>query len=144
MTKRIPSRNRALCHRSMLCLAVAASLLAAPVWAGEDGKGQGRGRGPNNQARLARLAERLDLSDEQRAEIRPIVNDNAKELRALRERIRSPEGDRMAVRAEIDAIRDRFSERIEAELTDAQIAEYRKLKQERRAERGGGWGNRAP
>ena len=142
MTKRIPSRNRALCHRWMLCLAVAASLLAAPVWAGEDGRGPGRG--PNNQARLARLAERLDLSEAQRAEIRPIVNDNARELRALRERIRSPEGDRMAVRAEMDAIRDRFSERIEAELTDAQIAEYRKLKQERSAERGGDWGKRAP
>lgn len=140
MTKRIPSRNRALGHRSMLCLAVAASFLAAPVWAGEAGKEPGRGRGANTQAQLARLTERLDLSAQQQAEIRPILKDTAKEIHALRERIRSPEGDRMAVRAEMDAIHDRFSERIEAELTDEQIAEYRELQQER----GAGWGKRAP
>lgn len=68
----------------LVVLAIAAlGPLTRPTFAGDAGKDRGKGRGSGEM--LERLKKELSLTDNQVTKIKPILEDQAKQVRALRE-----------------------------------------------------------
>ena len=109
--------------------AVAIQLLAAPQLLA-----QGPGRPPDIDALMETLTERLELSDEQVTQVRPIFED---QFRRMREAFSQAQGDRPSMRSAMMEIRDQTDDRLAEVLTDAQMKEYRKYREEQRQQRGG-------
>lgn len=100
------------------------ALVAAPALAQRAGR-----KAADPERRLAHLTERLHLSEDQQGRVRPILEDEAGELRAAVEKARAS-GDRDGLREQIRAIRTRNDERLEAELDDPQKQSFHALRQE--------------
>jgi Spy/CpxP family protein refolding chaperone len=84
-------------------------------WTGlSDGAREGGGRG---QTTIERFADDLGLTDEQRADIKPILEDTRKSMMQVWDQ----------VRPEYDQVVDSARARIEAVLTAEQVARYREL-----------------
>jgi Spy/CpxP family protein refolding chaperone len=81
----------------------------------------------NNQ--LAELQKRLNLTDEQIAQIEPIMTNAREKMQELRQ---NSSGDRREMRSQIRAIIQERDQKIEEILTDSQKAEYDKYIQEQR------------
>lgn len=107
-------------------------LIAAPVF------GQGsRGRGPDLDTHMANLTERLDLSEEQVAALRPIFEEQFKARSELFAQRQAGGGGMGAMREAMQELQANTDEKVEGVLTEAQWAEYEKFMQERRSRRRG-------
>ena len=126
--------------------ALAAGLALAPQ-AGAQSEQQGRPDRPRGermdpQQRLERrvgmLTERLQLSQQQAAQIRQILSQEHTQMQAVRQKAEGG-ASRETLRPEMQSIRQRSEQQIEAVLTEQQRATYRELResmQKRRGERG--------
>jgi Spy/CpxP family protein refolding chaperone len=92
------------------------------------GPGQGPGRGPGGpgggfgpDAQLERYAQQLNLTDDQKAKIKPILEDQAKQMQALRDDTSVSQEDR---RAKFTTIREATSKQIRALLNADQQKKF--------------------
>lgn len=85
-------------------------------------------RGKRVALRLERLSANLGLTEEQKAEIRPVLEDEAEEMRALRLDTSLPEEEKQAT---VEAIREATRSRIREVLTPEQQAKLDELREER-------------
>lgn len=126
-------RVAALVIFALGCAAGALGLTAYRSWA----RGEGRG-GPRGGRGFERVFDRLDLSDEQKAQVRQILGDARAELDAMR-RESEPR---------FEEVRRRSDERLRQVLTPEQWQRFQQLKEEmrgrRRGHRGGGPGGPPP
>jgi len=106
----------------------ALALSAYRGWTRAERRERAGGRG------FERILERLDLTDEQRAQVRQILGDARAELDAMR-RESEP---RFA------EVRRRSDERLRQVLTPEQWQQFQKLKEEMRGRRRGGRGDGPP
>lgn len=115
----------------VVCMAVALQLLAAPQLLA-----QGRQRGaPDLDTFMERLTERLELSEKQVAELRPIFKEQFQSMSALftqRQR-----GDRESMRSVMRELRTKTDKRLAEVLTDEQMKKFREFREEQRRRRGG-------
>ena len=90
--------------------------------------------------RLQQFAERLNLTPQQREQVRPIFVDSFTERRAILKKHGIKKGQRpglrklLAARSELGAVRERTKGRLAVILSPAQMREYEKLSEEIRAE----------
>jgi len=121
---------------SLLTLAVIAGC-AAPILAqppehppgAAPSEHGGKERGPGMRGdRLKQLAEALELTEEQKTQLKPIVAEEAAAMKAIWDD-KSLEGD--ARREKMKAVRDTYAPKIEAHLTPEQKAKFEKIKSQR-------------
>ncbi len=119
-----------------------------PPAAGSERPGQG---GPGGQVRggdrmIQQLREHLKLTDEQVEKLKPILQAQAEEMRALRQEAQG--ADRSGLREKAQAIRAKYKGQIEAILTEEQKELFAQMQQrgprgENRGEGGPGAGQGA-
>lgn len=94
------------------------------------------------EARFEEIGERLELSDEQKAQLEPVLRKDfekrAEVMRlhgATRESKERPgRGELRALRRDLEAIREKTDAEVERILDQRQLQEYRKIQQEARGE----------
>ncbi len=84
---------------------------------------------------IERLTEHLDLTDEQVAEIQPIIEEKIEQMNSIREKNGT---DRRAARTEMQKLKWDTEIRLNEILDEDQIEKYLELRQEMRAKRHGG------
>ena len=114
--------NRSICRYIVLGVLFAScatlSLLAQAVpRRGPEGP-------PNPERELAMLTRWLDLTEDQVALIKPIVEENHLRRQAVFE---NAAGDREAVRTQMEDLREETFEQFSEILTDEQMTEYKKM-----------------
>ncbi|NBV22363.1 MAG: hypothetical protein EBS05_10660 [Proteobacteria bacterium] len=118
--------------KKSLWFALALSAIVAftsSVFAAE--KTEGKGRGPSVEERLKNMAEKLKLTDEQKAKIEPIMKEEGTKLAALRE---DPAPREEKVKKMLE-IRKEIAARIKPILTAEQAEQYEKYQAEIAAKR---------
>jgi len=93
-----------------LMVLVSGVLVAAPGWAGDKGKHHGH----DPEKKLQKLTKKLELTEEQQAKVKPILEQKHQQLQALHKQMKEI---RMNARAQI-----------EAELTPEQVAKLKELR----------------
>ena len=78
--------------------------------------------------RLAQLTEQLDLTDEQAAQMKPIIDEQSKKQQELFE---NAGGDRATMRAEMTKLMEETDKQYAEVLTEEQMSKYREMRQER-------------
>jgi Spy/CpxP family protein refolding chaperone len=118
--------------RSLTCILIALFVLVAvPVLGAQDKPDQDKTR--EHRDRMDKLRERLDLTDEQEEQLRPVMMDNAKELRELRQQSEGGEPSKESAKATREKLHEMMKahrEKIAAILTPEQMTEFDKLQQE--------------
>jgi Spy/CpxP family protein refolding chaperone len=119
----------------LLPLFALSALMAAPLLRADDTPptpppAHKEGRGD----RLKELAERLNLTDDQKAKIKPILQDEMKALKALRE---DDTLDKDAKREKMMEIRKAHAAQILAILTPEQQAKFKAMQERRKGPDGG-------
>lgn len=123
---------------------LAAGLVLAPQ-AGAQSEQQGRTRPERGQRmdpqqrlerRVSMMTERLQLSQQQATQIRQILSEEQTQMQALRQKA-GDGADRESLRPEMQSIRQRSEQRIEAVLTEQQRATYRDFRESMRKQREG-------
>jgi Spy/CpxP family protein refolding chaperone len=95
-----------------------------------------RMRGPMSpEDQMARMTKQLNLTDDQQAKIKPILEDQHKQMMDLRQDTSMSREDRFA---KMRNIREKSSEQMKAVLTPEQQKKWEKMQQRRRGRRGGG------
>lgn len=129
--------------RIMTCLACAVGLLVglatlalAAQQPPQEGQGRPRGGRPMSvEERLKRMSERLNLTDEQKEKIRPILQSEADQMKAMREdKSLSPEQRRDKRRQ----INQATNKQIREILTPEQRAKWREGREAAREKKEGG------
>jgi len=110
-----------------MVLAQAPATNQAPAAQGQPGNFH-RNFDPNQQA--ARLSKRLGLSDDQVAQIKPILADRFQQMQNLRADTSLGQQDR---HAKVQALMQDSNTRIEAVLNDTQKQQFEKMQAERRS-----------
>ena len=87
---------------------------------------------PNPQHQAKRMAKKLGLSSDQKAQIEPILADRDQQMQTLRNNTSLTPQDR---KAQIRSIVQGSDSKIEAILSDTQKQQYEQMKQEHRARR---------
>ena len=87
---------------------------------------------PARGERLKSLAEQLKLSDEQKEKLKPILQDERKKVRELRDNKDLSRQDRVA---KLKEIRDDLGTKLKPILTPEQLEKWNKLRSERPARR---------
>jgi Spy/CpxP family protein refolding chaperone len=87
---------------------------------------------PNPQHQAKRMAKKLGLSSDQKAQIEPILADRDQQVQSLRGNTSLSPQDR---KAQLRSVMQDSDRKIEAVLNDAQKQQYEQLKQEHRARR---------
>lgn len=105
---------------------LAVALTSTPAWAQQGGFGGRRMLSPDE--RLAQLTEQLDLTDEQAAQMKPIIDAQSKKQQELFE---SAGGDRATMRAEMTKLMEETDKQYAEVLTEEQMSKYREMRQER-------------
>jgi len=104
---------------------------------GGEGRGGRMGRGPMTpQAELDRLTKELDLTKDQQDKIKPILEDQQKQMQALREDTSTAQQDRFT---KMRDIRKSHMDQVRAVLTSEQQTKFDEM-QKRMMERGRGMG----
>ncbi len=116
--------------RSLVTLALVAgfsstALLAQPPAGGPGGDRPGRGMQMSAEDRLKQLSEALGITDEQKTQIKPILEE---EIAALKAIFDDKSLEREARREKMKAVRDSAASKIEAILTPEQKAKFEKIK----------------
>jgi len=141
-----PARRLALASVAALLLI----LLAAPAWSQEPPERErqrgrrGNGGPPDMDQVMERLTQDLELSEEQAAEVRPILEGQREKMQALRDEFGPPgdEVDRDAMRERMREIAEETDERLAQVLDEAQMEQYRKMRhRQMRGRRRGGRGS---
>lgn len=110
---------------ALLMLALAAP--AAMVAQGEGGGGMGRHM-PSVDDQLANMSKQLNLTDEQKPQVKAILQDQQDQMKAAME---NSSGSREDTRAKMRQIHETSNTKIRALLTDDQKATFDKMQQER-------------
>ena len=110
---------------TVLVASFALALFATPVLAQQ---GQGGRQMMDPDERLAALTERLDLTDEQVKELKPIVEEQTKKQEVI---FQNASGDRETMRAEMIELLDETEEAYAEVLTEEQMNQYREMMQRR-------------
>jgi Spy/CpxP family protein refolding chaperone len=93
-----------------------------------------RMRGPMTpEDQLARMTKQLQLTDEQQAKIKPIIEEQHKQMMDLRQDTSMSREDR---RSKFGEIRQKSLEKMKAILTPEQQKKWQKIQEERRGRRG--------
>ena len=139
------SQRRTTGRARLLALgaALAAGLVLVPnveAQSGEQQQGRpGRGERVDPAQRLERrvnmLTERLQLSTQQAAQVRQVLTQEQTQVQALRQKAEGG-ADREELRSEMQSIRQRTEQQIEAVLTEQQRTTYRALREQMRERRG--------
>jgi protein CpxP len=79
------------------------------------------------EAHLQMLSEKLKLTDDQKAKLRPILQDQEKQLKAVHDDSSLSQEQKIAKKK---AIHESFHEQINAELTPEQQAKFKEMKHE--------------
>ena len=103
------------------------ALQTAPA-AQEHGAMGGPAMGPMTpEAHLKMLTEKLNLTEDQQAKLKPILEDKSKQMNALRDDASLAPADKQAKMKELH---ESFSEKINAVLTPDQQTKWKQMKQE--------------
>ena len=128
--------NRLLSVALFIVLAFGLTTLAAAQKSEGEHKGE-RGERPDPQARMERLSQHLELTDEQVAQLRPIFEEQETRMRAFREQRQSGEGgsgeEHRAARQEMMG---KLHTDLAAVLTEDQLAKFDAMNERRRQNRG--------
>lgn len=95
--------------------------------------GRGAGRGPNLDEQMAQLTEELDLTEDQAASVRVVLEMQAERRQEL---FAGGGGDREAMRAAMMEMREETDLQLKEILTDEQMGKYTELMAARRQRRG--------
>jgi len=120
-------------------LALGVAVNGAQVWA--QGGPQGRGPRMTPEERLKRLDQALKLTDDQKGKIKPILEDQQKQMEALRSDSSLSQDDR---RAKMRSIMQDGNAKIREQLTDDQKKQFDEMSQRRGPGRGPGGGGGGP
>jgi len=96
---------------------------------------RGNRQPPSVDEQIKRLADRLNLSDDQQSKIKPILEDQRQQMGALREDTSLSREDRMS---KMRSIRESTTSKISAILNDDQKKQYEAMQQEMRSREGRG------
>lgn len=135
----------ALCVRTVRRVLLAAALLLSGLVLAPAVQAQGGGmmnRSPDERAtmRIALLTERVQLDAQQAEQLKPLLVKQFTEQTALFQKFQAS-GNRAAMMGEMQALRAKYHEQLEALLTADQKTKYSALLEEeaaRRPNRGGG------
>ena len=118
-------------------ITVLVALLASGLCAGLVPLAHGHDRHDDHAARLekhmAMAAERLKLSEEQKQQLRPVVEEHVAKANAIRDKY-PPESSRKQKRQmfeEMRAVREDYDGKVRAVLTEEQRQEWEKMRSER-------------
>ena len=81
----------------------------------------------NPESRLKMLTEKLNLTEEQQAKLKPILEDESQQMKALHDDTSLAPADKQAKMKEL---RDSSTDKINAVLTPDQQAKWKQMKQE--------------
>ena len=112
---------------AMACLTLALVLPVAARAAAQGGGGMQGMQMPTPDERLANLSSKLNLTDDQKAKIKPILEDEATKMQALHDDTSTPRMQKMQKGREIH---DAHDQQINAILTPDQQAKYAEMKKE--------------
>ena len=110
--------------RRTLTVLVATFALAASATPALAQQGQGGRQMLDADERLASLTERLDLTDEQVEQLKPIVEEQTKKQEEL---FQNAGGDRERMRAEMIELQDETMKQYAEVLTEEQMDQYREM-----------------
>jgi periplasmic protein CpxP/Spy len=123
------------------CTWILSLLLAMPFLAGSAAAAQNQGGGPRGQAgpggrrgpmstddRLKQITKDFDLTSDQQAKIKPILEDQQKKMQDLRS---DTNADRQSMRSKMQQIQQDANTQIRAALDDKQKEKFDKQEQER-------------
>jgi protein CpxP len=122
---------------AMVAVLVLGQAAFAGQYAGPSRDRSGR-RAMDPSARLERLSKELKLTDEQKTQLKPILEDQQKQFQALRDDTTMTREERMS---KLQEIRKSTQERMNSVLTPDQQAKLQKMNENRRRRwdrRGGG------
>ena len=123
-----PKKNRVVQFGLVICCLLAIFLVAAPdVWCGQHGSAQ------NPEKAFEKLKERLNLTDEQEEEIRPIIEQKHLKQKEIFQKYqgRSKE-ERQAMWGELQEVQNNTQEQLHEILSEEQIEEYKKIREEKK------------
>ena len=120
-------------------LMILLSFTIIPLLAQQRGPGQGQGKGPRGplteedvKERVNRLAETLELSDDQKQKVLDYELENRK---TMQEKRKANQGDREAMRAVMMEQRELRDSKYAEILNDDQMAKYKEIQEKRAQQR---------
>jgi len=115
-----------------LCVLMVACLVFIQTASAQD---RGRpGKAPSPERVMAKLTERLNLTEEQKAQMQPVIQDDMDKHREVMVKAREQEiKDREAVKAQFEAIDKETDAKLATILSAEQLKEFQKMREERRA-----------
>lgn len=96
------------------------------------------------ERQLKDMKERLKLTTEQEAKVKPILEENTKKMMAMRQKMEPGNPPSEAVMKEMHENREATNNKLGAILSKEQMAEYEKMMSERRRRFGGPGGHQGP
>ncbi|MCP4346477.1 MAG: hypothetical protein GY795_13230 [Desulfobacterales bacterium] len=101
-------------------------------------------RGQTPDQIMSALKERLNLTEEQESQVRPVIEKQVESRKAIFDKYRDePRENRKSMRDEIKQNREDTEKQLEAILSEEQMEEYRNYLNEKRSKRRGKKGNRS-
>lgn len=90
--------------------------------------------GPRIEKHMQMAAERLKLSDAQKQQLRPLIDEHIAQVKAIRDRYPAeiPREQKRQMFQEMHAVREDYDAKVRAVLTDEQRQEWEKMRSERR------------
>ena len=117
-------------------LALASPLAAAPSAPGEAPAGESRPKRPDRGDRLEHMREHLDLTDEQVAQLKPILEAQREEMKAAMQDL-GKDATREERREAMREVHELYRERIAAVLTAEQKAKLGEMRKKAAKRKGG-------
>lgn len=143
VTTEIGKMKNVLIHTALMCgLALSGAAVYAQEPADQAPAGQHmgmHGQPPSAEQRLQRMTQQLNLTSEQQAQIKPILESESQQMQALRQDTSVSQQDRMT---KMQAIRQSSGEQIKTLLNPDQQAKFAQMMS--RQGRGGPQGKGAP
>ena len=123
--------------RITACLLLITVLACSPTRAARGGMGSPRGGMPFPQQTpeeiLAMMKERLNLTEEQEAKVKPIIEEQCEARDEIIAKFKGQGREsRRSMRSELQAHQEVTEEKLSAVLTEEQLEEYRKIQEEQR------------
>lgn len=125
-------RHHPVTHLSGMatCLLALITLLLLPVAGWSAGMKAG---GPTPEQIVSAMRERLNLTQEQEAQIYPIMEQYQQKKEGIFQKYRGKKGEaKEAIRSELEALREDIDGQLRTILSKEQMEEYQKMREERR------------